>query len=185
MSIAATAGARPTKLPVLRQRGHFFGMCATASECAHAQQGRVLLEVVKSEEHGKAAREAALKALGIDSSKPLLAPTEASKPAEAKVVAAKALYDFAPGADGDLGLKVEQRPVPWEEVKTLREVAACGTAVVLTPIKSITRGETKLTFDDFSTIAKLYEAVTTLQTADAPDPHGYLRVVCERAHESS
>ena len=66
---------------------------------------RVLLEVVKSEEHGKAARERALKDLGIDASKPLLAPSE-SKPAEAKVVAAKALYDFQPGADGDLGLKV-------------------------------------------------------------------------------
>ena len=86
----------------------------------------------------------------------------------------------------DLGLKVEQRPVPWEEVPTLREVAACGTAVVLTPIKSITRGEKKIAFDEsFPTIAKLYEAVTTLQAGQAEDKHGYLRVVCERAHEAS
>ena len=85
----------------------------------------------------------------------------------------------------DLGFKVEQRPVGWEEVTTLKEVAACGTAVVLTPIASITRGDTVTKFDDFATIAKLYDAVTTLQAGDAPDPHGYTRVVCERAHEPS
>ena len=85
----------------------------------------------------------------------------------------------------DMGLKVEERPVPFEEVATLKEVAACGTAVVLTPIQSITRGDTKHDFPDFSTIAKLYDAVTTLQAGDAPDPHGYTRVVCERAHEAS
>ena len=40
----------------------------------------------------------------------------------------------------DMGMTVEQRPVPWDEVQTFTEVAACGTAVVVTPIKSITRG---------------------------------------------
>ena len=82
--------------------------------------------------------------------------------------------------DGRRGLKVEQRPVPWDEVATLKEVAACGTAVVLTPIKSITRGGVATKFETFDTIAKLYESVTKLQTADAPDPHGLTRVVCER-----
>ena len=38
-------------------------------------------------------------------------------------------------------MQVEVRPVPWEEVETFREVAACGTAVVLTPIQSLTRGD--------------------------------------------
>ena len=85
----------------------------------------------------------------------------------------------------DLGLKVEQRPVPFEEVEDLAEVAACGTAVVLTPIQSITRGGKVLKFEAFETIAKLYEGVTNLQTGAAPDPHGYTRVVCERAHEAS
>jgi len=85
----------------------------------------------------------------------------------------------------ELGFVVEERPVPWEEVATLTEVAACGTAVVLTPIKSITRGDATINFDGFATIAKLYEAVTALQTGAAPDPHGLTRVVCERAHEAS
>jgi len=85
----------------------------------------------------------------------------------------------------ELGLTVEERPVAWEEVSTLKEVAACGTAVVLTPIKSITRADTIHRFDGFETIAKLYDAVTSLQTGEAPDPHGLTRVVCERAHEAS
>ena len=68
---------------------------------------------------------------------------------------------------------------------TLKEVAACGTAVVLTPIKSITRGATTHKFEAFDTIATLYDAVTKLQSGEAPDPRGYTRVVCERAHEAS
>lgn len=82
----------------------------------------------------------------------------------------------------DMGMTVEQRPVPWEEVATFKEVAACGTAVVLTPIKSITRGGGVTKFDGFDTIAKLYDGVTSLQTGTAPDPHGYTRVVTERPH---
>ena len=84
----------------------------------------------------------------------------------------------------ELGLTVEERPVAWEEVGELAEVAACGTAVVLTPIKSITRGATTHSYAGFDTIAKLYDAVTKLQTGEAPDPKGLTRVVCERAHEA-
>jgi len=84
----------------------------------------------------------------------------------------------------ELGYKVEERPVPWEEVGTLKEVAACGTAVVLTPIKSIARGDKKHHLPGFDTIAKLYEAVTKLQRAEAPDLHGLTRVVCARPHEA-
>jgi len=84
----------------------------------------------------------------------------------------------------DLGLTVEERPVRIDEVDSLKEVAACGTAVVLTPIKSITRGERVMRFSGFETIAKLYEAVTAVQTGEADDPHGYTRIICERKHES-
>ena len=37
----------------------------------------------------------------------------------------------------DLGMKVEMRPVPLEEISEFDEVNACGTAVVITPISSI------------------------------------------------
>uniref|UniRef100_A0A7S3AN54 Branched-chain-amino-acid transaminase n=1 Tax=Haptolina ericina TaxID=156174 RepID=A0A7S3AN54_9EUKA len=80
----------------------------------------------------------------------------------------------------DMGIKVEERPVPWSEISTFREVAACGTAVVLTPIKSITRGEQVHSFDSFETIERLYNAVTQLQVGMAPDVHGYNRVVAEK-----
>lgn len=40
----------------------------------------------------------------------------------------------------DEGMTVERRPVPFSEVSSFREVAACGTAVVMTSIKQIVRG---------------------------------------------
>lgn len=40
----------------------------------------------------------------------------------------------------DRGMKVEQRPIPLTEVGSFKEVAACGTAVVITPIKEIVAG---------------------------------------------
>lgn len=38
----------------------------------------------------------------------------------------------------DIGMKVEMRSVPVEEIAEFDEIDACGTAVVITPIKSIT-----------------------------------------------
>jgi len=80
----------------------------------------------------------------------------------------------------DLGIPVEVRPVPWDEVPTLREVAACGTAVVLTPIQSLTRGEQVVRFESFETIARVYDAVTSLQVGLSEDAHGYTRVVASK-----
>lgn len=37
----------------------------------------------------------------------------------------------------DEGLTVEHRPIPVDEMRTLKEVAACGTAVVVTPVNKI------------------------------------------------
>lgn len=37
----------------------------------------------------------------------------------------------------DLGMKVEKRVVPYEELSTFEEVNACGTAVVITPIGTL------------------------------------------------
>ncbi len=84
----------------------------------------------------------------------------------------------------DMGIAVEERPVLWEEVSTLKEVAACGTAVVLTPIQSITRAGSTCHFDGHETIAKLYNHVTQMQAGDIPDPYGILKVLCHKPHES-
>jgi len=83
----------------------------------------------------------------------------------------------------DMGIPVEVRPVAWDEVASFKEVAACGTAVVLTPISSITRGDQKVSFESFDTIARLYEAVTAIQVGEAEDVNGYTRAVGMRAHE--
>ena len=41
----------------------------------------------------------------------------------------------------DAGMVVECRPIPFSEVASFKEVAACGTAVVMTSIKEIVKGE--------------------------------------------
>lgn len=41
----------------------------------------------------------------------------------------------------DEGMTVEHRPVPFTEVASFKEVAACGTAVVMTTIKQIVKGD--------------------------------------------
>ena len=37
----------------------------------------------------------------------------------------------------DLGLKVEQRHVPLEELSTFEEIGACGTAAVISPVSEV------------------------------------------------
>ena len=77
----------------------------------------------------------------------------------------------------DLGMKVEVRPVPFDEVKTFAEVAACGTAVVVTPVCEITRGDTVITISDPDAcgpvLQKLYVTVQGIQYGLLPDTHGW------------
>ena len=77
----------------------------------------------------------------------------------------------------DLGMKVEVRPVPFDEVKTFAEVAACGTAVVVTPVCEITRGDTVITISDPDAcgpvLQKLYDTVQGIQYGLLPDAHGW------------
>lgn len=43
----------------------------------------------------------------------------------------------------DLGIKVECRPVPEEELETFEEAGACGTAAVISPIQRIDDWKTR------------------------------------------
>ena len=47
----------------------------------------------------------------------------------------------------DLGLKVERRPIPEEELETFEEAGACGTAAVISPISYIDDLETGKRYD--------------------------------------
>ena len=77
----------------------------------------------------------------------------------------------------DFGMKVETRPVPFEELPTFSEVAACGTAVVVTPVYEITRGATVITLGSPDrcgpVVQKLFDAVQDIQYGRKPDVHGW------------
>ena len=81
------------------------------------------------------------------------------------------------------GMTVEAREVPIAELETFDEVLACGTAVVLTPIGSITKiGDSeedtkKYAFgssEDIGPITKrLYDRVRAIQFGEAEDKNGW------------
>ena len=77
----------------------------------------------------------------------------------------------------DLGMEVEERPVTWEEVSEFKEVAACGTAVVLTPIASLTHGSQKVEFGDFSQFQVMYDRVRQIQLGEFEDTHGWMMTI--------
>jgi branched-chain amino acid aminotransferase len=78
----------------------------------------------------------------------------------------------------DLGLRVERRPVPWSELDSFAEVAACGTAAVITPIHSITRGDETHRFGSSDqpgpTLQRLYDEIQGIQYGRRPDRHGWM-----------
>ncbi|HNS47606.1 MAG TPA: aminotransferase class IV, partial [Bacteroidales bacterium] len=83
----------------------------------------------------------------------------------------------------DLGMKVEQRHVPVEELEEFEEVGACGTAAVISPIGKIHDRETGKVYtyckDGKSGCVseKLYRRLTAIQYAEEPDPYGWTEVV--------
>lgn len=81
----------------------------------------------------------------------------------------------------DLGWKVERRPIPYTEIKEFAEVAACGTAVVVTPVWEITRGDDVIVISDKDAVGehlqKLYETVQGIQYGVIEDVHGWCHEV--------
>lgn len=77
----------------------------------------------------------------------------------------------------DMGIPVEVRPIPFEEVTSFAEVAACGTAVVITPVNEIERAgkvyQTGPATGCGPILEKLYKAVQGIQYGEIPDTHGW------------
>lgn len=77
----------------------------------------------------------------------------------------------------DMGMPVECRPVPFEELAEFEEIAACGTAVVVTPVSQIVRGEVVInvpTGDKCGpTLDKLFHTVQGIQYGELPDTHNW------------
>jgi branched-chain amino acid aminotransferase len=83
----------------------------------------------------------------------------------------------------DLGLKVERRQIPEEELATFEEAGACGTAAVISPISYIDDLDTKQRYT-FSKdgkpgpiSTKLYNKLRAIQYGDEPDVHGWVTVL--------
>ena len=76
-----------------------------------------------------------------------------------------------------MGLAVEVRPVEFAEVAGLAEIAACGTAVVITPVNEIVRGDQVIRVGPREgcgpVLEKLYRHYTAIQVGDVPDPFGW------------
>ena len=77
----------------------------------------------------------------------------------------------------EMGLKVERRPILFEELEDFEEVGACGTAAVISPISQITDRDTGKTFSYcHEGIAgpvsiKLYNKLRSIQLGEEPDKH--------------
>ncbi len=78
-------------------------------------------------------------------------------------------------------MKVEQRQIPVTELAEFEEVAACGTAAVISPIgKIVDRGTGKVY--DYGTEAgpvctKLYKQLKGIQEGEVEDVHNWNLVV--------
>jgi len=78
----------------------------------------------------------------------------------------------------DMGLTVEVRPIDFEkEVDTFAEVGAVGTAVVVTPIKSLTRGNKTWSFQDANVLVQLHDKVRAIQNGEEVDMHRWMRKI--------
>jgi branched-chain amino acid aminotransferase len=83
----------------------------------------------------------------------------------------------------DMGLTIERRPIEVDELNTFDEVGACGTAAVITSIKSIVDPDMGKTYNYCSDgnpgpiSMKLYNKLTAIQFGDEPDKFGWVTVV--------
>ena len=81
----------------------------------------------------------------------------------------------------EMGLKVEKRKVPYEELATFEEIGACGTAAVISPIKGIYDSDKDKWFSygtepgKWST--KLYNKLRAIQYGDEPDKFKWVELI--------
>jgi len=78
-----------------------------------------------------------------------------------------------------LGLEVEERVVPFEEVKDFAECGLCGTAAVISPVGKINDHGKEICFpsgmDEMGPVTKkLYETLTGIQQGEIKAPEGWI-----------
>lgn len=82
----------------------------------------------------------------------------------------------------DMGMKVEQRHVPYEELAEFDEVANCGTAAVCSPVGRIDDLDNGRTFEYGMEQAgpwttKLYNKLRGIQNGEEPDTHNWCEII--------
>ena len=87
-------------------------------------------------------------------------------------------------AEHYLGLKAEEREIPFAEVKDFKECALCGTAAVLSPVgKIVDHGKEILLPSGMEKMGeitqKLYDTLTGIQMGKIEAPEGWIKVIQE------
>ena len=81
----------------------------------------------------------------------------------------------------DLGMKVERRPIPEEELATFEEAGACGTAAVISPISRLDDVEEGKSYNFGEKPGpwslKLYETLRGIQYGTIEDKHNWTMVI--------
>ena len=81
------------------------------------------------------------------------------------------------------GMKVEQRPIPLEELASLEEAGMCGTAAVISPIQRVDDVEENKSYifskdgQPGPVSLKLYNKLRAIQYGDEEDKYGWVTVV--------
>jgi branched-chain amino acid aminotransferase len=81
----------------------------------------------------------------------------------------------------DMGMKVEERKIPVEELAEMDEVGACGTAAVISPVKRIYDADNDKEYlygkEPGKISVKLYERLRAIQYGTEPDPYGWTEII--------
>lgn len=83
-----------------------------------------------------------------------------------------------------LGMEVEERPVPFEEVASFAECGLCGTAAVISSVGKITRDGKEICIPSGMekmgpVLQKLYDTLTGVQMGRLTPPEGWVVTVCK------
>ncbi len=80
-------------------------------------------------------------------------------------------------AEKEMGMKVEQRAIDVEEIFDFKEAGCCGTAAVITPVKSITYRDREVVYLNDNEIGEvcrdLYDHLTGIQLGTHEDKYGW------------
>ncbi|MBR5348790.1 MAG: branched-chain amino acid aminotransferase [Lachnospiraceae bacterium] len=82
-----------------------------------------------------------------------------------------------------LGMKVEHRPVYFDEVKDFAECGLCGTAAVISPVGRIVNHDTVIDIpagmEEMGPVTKkLYDTLTGIQMGSIEAPEGWIKKIC-------